>query len=78
MYDTASTPYRRLLARDVLTQQQQDVLANLYQSLNPVRLLAQINNNLERLWHMAERTIGTDPLVTPTSEATTSGSTFLY
>ena len=72
VYDTASTPYRRLLARDVLTQQQQDVLANLYQSLNPVRLLAQINNNLERLWHMAERTIGTDPLVTPTSEATTT------
>ena len=77
VYDTASTPYRRLLARDVLTQQQQDVLANLYQSLNPVRLLAQINNNLERLWHMAERTIGTDPLVTPTSEATTSGPTSL-
>lgn len=53
--------FEGLLATDVSTQQQQDTLANLYQSLNPVRPLAQINNDLVRLWHMAERTIGADP-----------------
>ena len=41
--------HRRLLATDVLTQQQQDTLANLYQSLNSVHPLAQINNNPVRL-----------------------------
>jgi len=50
VYDTAQTPYQRLLAAGVLTEARQQELAATYHRLNPLLLLSQINQNLEHLW----------------------------
>ncbi len=55
VYDTAYTPYQRLLQAGVLTEAKKTELAATYYRLNPVRLLRQINDNLEQLWGMARR-----------------------
>jgi len=56
VYDTARTPYQRLLEAGVLTEaKKRQELAATYHGLNPVRLLKQINSNLEQLWQMAQR-----------------------
>ncbi len=52
-YDPAQTPYRRLLARDLLTPETQQRLATLAQTLDPVRLLQQIETLLAALWRHA-------------------------
>jgi len=54
VYDTARTPYQRLLEDGVLTEAKQQELAAIYLGLDPVSLLRQINENLECLWTMAE------------------------
>ena len=54
VYDTARTPYQRLLASGVLTEAKQQELAAIYHPLNPVLLLKQINESLEHLWNLAE------------------------
>jgi len=56
VYETALTPYQRLLKLGVLTKEKQTELAATYQGLNPVRLLKQIDDNLEQLWKLADRT----------------------
>lgn len=70
VYDTAKTPYQRLLESEVLTPEQQKTMAAQYLNLNPVVLLAQINQALKDLWDMATTTSGHEPSVTPSSEAT--------
>ncbi|MDZ4247370.1 MAG: transposase family protein [Dehalococcoidia bacterium] len=55
VYDTAQTPYQRLTKAGVLTEAKKAELAATYHGLNPVKLLEQINNNLEQLWRMAKR-----------------------
>jgi hypothetical protein len=55
VYDTAQTPYQRLLRLGVLNEAKQAQLAATYHGLNPVKLLEQINSNLEQLWKLAER-----------------------
>ena len=70
VYDAAKTPYRRLLGSGVLAQEQMDALAVQYQGLNPVRLLTQFNQALERLWGMATTTSSHKPSVTFPVEAT--------
>ena len=52
-YDTAQTPYQRLLESGVLTKVQRQELTATYNYLNPVLLLKQINDNLESLWQLA-------------------------
>ena len=54
VYDRARPPYQRLLEADVLTEAKQQQLAAMYHGLNPVALLRQINENLKRLWRLAE------------------------
>ena len=54
VYDRAQTPYQRLLKAGILTEAKQQELAATYRGLNPVTLLKQINENLERLWATAE------------------------
>ncbi len=54
VYDTARTPYQRLLETGVLTEAKQQELAAAYHGLNPVLLLKQINENLEQLWRLTE------------------------
>jgi len=55
VYDTARTPYQRLLEAGVLTEAKRQELAAIYHGLNPVALLKRINENLEHLWNLAER-----------------------
>ena len=55
VYDTARTPYQRLLEDGVLTEAKRQELAATYHGLNPVILLKQINENLEHLWNLGER-----------------------
>jgi len=55
VYEAAQTPYQRLLQSDVLTAVKRTELAATYHGLNPVLLLKQINENLEKLWRLAER-----------------------
>lgn len=52
-YDTAQTPYRRLLASAALAQEDQDRLERIYQSLNPVKLRSQIDKALQEVWNLA-------------------------
>jgi hypothetical protein len=55
VYDTAETPYQRLLESGLLRQPRRVELAATHHRLNPVRLLSQTNANVEQLWKMAER-----------------------
>ena len=57
VYDTARTPYQRLLESGVLTEAEQQELAAIYHNLNPIYLLKQINENLESLWGLAARPV---------------------
>lgn len=54
-YDTAQTPYRRLLASGVLTAERRAELDAQYRRLNPRALRAELQTRLERLWSHAER-----------------------
>ena len=49
MYDTARTPYQRLLEQGVLTEERRSQLQREYYKSNPVKLLKTINKELERL-----------------------------
>jgi hypothetical protein len=55
VYDTAQTPYQRILTSGVLTQERNQQLANIYQALNPMALLRQIRQTQERLWVLGDR-----------------------
>ena len=55
VYDTAQTPYQRLIKLKILSQAKQAELSAIYQGLNPMRLRNQINGNLEQLWKLADR-----------------------
>jgi hypothetical protein len=55
VYDTAQTPYQRLIKSGILSESKKAELAAIYDGLNPVLLLKQINGNLEQLWKMAQR-----------------------
>ena len=55
VYETAQTPYQRLLQSGVLSETKRVEMAATYHGLNPVLLLKQINSNLEQLWRLAER-----------------------
>jgi hypothetical protein len=54
-YDTAQTPYQRLLKTGVMDKAHQQVMAAHFRSLNPVELCRQIDETLEALWKLAER-----------------------
>ena len=76
VYNTARTPYQRLLDSGVLTPAKQSELAAIYHGLNPVLLLNQLNGHLEKMWKLAERPVlkakaKGDISVTATSEAMT-------
>jgi hypothetical protein len=71
VYDRARTPYQRVLEQGVLSPQQQETLAEQYQRLNPVWLLAQIDQSLQRLWSLADNPVSNTWSVTLSSEATT-------
>jgi len=55
VYDTARTPYRRLLESADLSHEKRLELADLYLSLDPTLLRTQLDRALEQLWAMADR-----------------------
>jgi hypothetical protein len=55
VYDLAQTPYHRLLRTGVLTPQKTRELANIYDALNPVALLRQLEQAKQHLWTLADR-----------------------
>jgi hypothetical protein len=57
VYDTAQTPYQRLLKLGALSEAKKQELVTTYSRSNPVKLLKQINQSLEHLWTLKERTI---------------------
>ena len=72
VYDTARTPYQRLLESGVLAAERKEALERLYLSLNPVRLREQLNHELERLWSLAEHPQRKEVSVTPFMRQPTS------
>lgn len=61
-YDTAQTPYQRLLKYNTLSENKRTELLNLYYSIDPATLLDRINSNLEKLWQLEDTTNGRKPL----------------
>ncbi len=55
VYDTAQTPYQRLLGAGTLTAEKKHQLASIYSALNPAKLLTQIRQETEHLWTLAEK-----------------------
>ena len=55
VYDTAQTPYQRILANNVLTPEKRQQLDNIYEALNPLALLRQIRQIQQRLWTLGDR-----------------------
>ncbi len=55
VYDTAKTPYQRILTSGVLTQERKHQLASIYEALNPKALLRQIRQPQQRLWTLGDR-----------------------
>jgi hypothetical protein len=53
-YDQPHTPYQRVLAAGILAEDQRQALEQLYLSINPVQLQAQITTALEKLWRLAD------------------------
>jgi hypothetical protein len=51
-YDTAKTPYQRVLDSQEVSPQTKDQLRLLYESLNPVALLRQLDRLRDRLWSL--------------------------
>lgn len=70
VYDAARTPYQRVLESGVLAPQRRAELERLYLKLNPVALKAQIDQELQRLWDMADIRSTNGRPVTLSSEAT--------
>lgn len=54
VYDTAQTPYRRMLNSGMLTPEKQLQLSKIYSALNPVNLLKDIRKACEYLWTLAD------------------------
>jgi len=54
-YDTARTPYRRLLQTGAADAAAQAVLARHFDALNPVALRAQLECSLQRVWDAVEQ-----------------------
>ena len=55
VYDTARTPYRRLLESADLSPVKRQELADLYLSLDPTVLRTQLDRALDHLWTMVDR-----------------------
>jgi hypothetical protein len=70
VYDRARTPYQRVLDQGVLSLEQQEALAKQCHRLNPVKLLDQINQDLARLWDLADTKPISGSSVTVLSETT--------
>lgn len=55
IYDIAQTPYQRVLKSGVTSEVSKAQINSTYSTLNPVKLLKQINANVEHLWQLRDR-----------------------
>jgi hypothetical protein len=55
VYDTAETPYQRVLNSGAVTEAKKVELYATYAHLNPVMLLKQVNDSVEYLWKLRDR-----------------------
>ncbi len=78
VYDRAQTPYQRLCAAGVLSDDAHRELETLYQSLNPLQLRRTLERELERLWALAapdpRRAPGDTEIATPLLTSPPGGS----
>jgi hypothetical protein len=78
IYDRAQTPYQRLCAAGVLSDDAHRELETLYQSLNPLQLRRALERELDRLWAMAapdpRRASGDTEIATPLLTSPPGGS----
>jgi hypothetical protein len=51
-YDQAQTPYRNVMASDLVEQSVKQELTDVYLSLNPVNLHRRIDATLARVWNL--------------------------
>jgi len=58
IYDTAKTPYHRLLDEDILAQINRQRLEKIFKALDPIKLLQQIKSMQDALWQLAVTKIG--------------------
>lgn len=65
IYDTARTPYRRVLESADISDESRQALVELYNELDPVTLLDQINRALDTLWSLTDQRLGRSRSVTP-------------
>jgi len=70
-YDTARTPYQRVLESEQVTQASKDRLQAQYRTLNPVALLRQIEQRQASLWKLAVKGKGRE---TPQQAVQAGGS----
>ena len=52
VYDTAQTPYQRMLASPDVSDEDKQKLRAIYPTLNPVKLRDKIQTQLDHLWQM--------------------------
>jgi hypothetical protein len=52
-YDTAATPYQRVLASKIIPLNAKASLTNLYVQLNPVTLRITIDQKVDQLWKIS-------------------------
>ncbi len=52
-YDTARTPYQRVLESPDVSEETKERLRQLYRTLNPVTLRQRIDQNVQKLWQLA-------------------------
>jgi len=57
LYDTARTPYQRLITSGALTDQKKQELERIYAFLNPVMLLKQVRHAVAHLWTLADHQV---------------------
>lgn len=55
VYDTAQTPYQRVVKSGSVGEANKVQINTTYAHLNPVKLLKQINDNVEHLWQLRDR-----------------------
>ncbi|OWY60757.1 hypothetical protein B7486_67450 [cyanobacterium TDX16] len=67
-YDKAKTPFQRVLDSPQISKSSKNKLTKQYQTLDPVKLLAEIEKRQETLWHTANA-----PLEEPAPESPAEG-----
>lgn len=66
-YDAAQTPFQRLVASEVLSPEQHARLSALFDGLDPVRLLRQLDRLQDALWPLAVLPKASQPVRAPTA-----------